>query len=490
MSAAGPERTNGARSVGVAEDERQRATTKVVLISVVAAIGGFLFGFDTSVINGAVDAVTEQFALSSALSGFAVSCALLGAAVGAWFAGRIADRFGRKAVMVIGGVLFAVSAVGSGFAFAVWDLILWRVVGGLGVGVASVIAPTYIAEVAPAYIRGRLGSLQQLAITVGIFAALLSDAFIANTAGGASETTWLGWEAWRWMFVVGVIPSLVWAFLALQIPESPRYLIAKGENHKAGEVLRSVLGNLSLEAVQRKVAEIRTSMHREDEPSLRDLRGPRFGLLPIVWVGILLSVFQQAVGINVIFYYSTTLWRAVGFDESQALTTSVITSVTNVVVTFIAIATVDRIGRKPLLTAGSIGMVVSLAVMAVAFSQATGSGEDISLPQPWGTIGVIAANLYVISFGATWGPVVWVLLGEMFPNKIRAAGLAVAAAAQWLANFAVSTTFPSLAGIGLQFAYGLYAVIALLSLVFVLKAVRETKGRELEEMDDDAPSRA
>ncbi|NAZ75776.1 sugar porter family MFS transporter [Kineococcus sp. T13] len=482
-----PEPTGSSPARG--EEDRQHATTKVVLISVVAAIGGFLFGFDTSVINGAVDAVTDQFALSPALSGFAVSCALLGAAVGAWFAGRLADRFGRKAVMVIGGVLFAVSAVGSGFAFAVWDLILWRVVGGLGVGVASVIAPTYIAEVAPAYIRGRLGSLQQLAITVGIFAALLSDAFIANTAGGAGETTWLGWEAWRWMFVVGVIPSLVWAFLALQIPESPRYLIAKGQTHKAGEVLRSVLGNLSVEAVQRKIADIRASMRREDEPSLRDLRGPRFGLLPIVWVGILLSVFQQAVGINVIFYYSTTLWRAVGFDESQALTTSVITSVTNVVVTFIAIATVDRIGRKPLLTAGSIGMVVSLAVMAVSFSQATGSGEDISLPQPWGTIGVIAANLYVISFGATWGPVVWVLLGEMFPNKIRAAGLAVAAAAQWLANFAVSTTFPSLAGIGLQFAYGLYAVIALLSLVFVLKAVRETKGRELEEMDDDAPAR-
>ena len=465
-------------------EEQQRATTKVVLISIVAAIGGFLFGFDTSVINGAVDAVTEQFAMSEALSGFAVSCALLGAAVGAWFAGRIADRFGRKAVMVTGGLLFAIGAVGSAFAFAVWDLIAWRVVGGLGVGVASVIAPTYIAEVAPAYIRGRLGSLQQLAITVGIFAALLSDAFIANTAGGAAETTWLGWEAWRWMFVVGVVPSLVWAFLALQVPESPRYLIAQGETQKATDVLREVLGHRSLEALQRKVAEIRNSMKREDEPSLRDLRGPRFGLLPVVWVGILLSVFQQAVGINVIFYYSTTLWKAVGFDESQALTTSVITSVTNVVVTFIAIATVDRIGRKPLLTIGSIGMVVSLAMMAVAFSQSVGSGDDVSLPAPWGVIGIVFANLYVISFGATWGPVVWVLLGEMFPNKIRAAGLAVAAAAQWLANFAISTSFPSLAKLGLQYAYGLYAVIALLSLVFVRRAVQETKGRELEEMDE------
>jgi SP family sugar:H+ symporter-like MFS transporter len=470
-------------------EEQQHATTKVVLISIVAAIGGFLFGFDTSVVNGAVDAVTEKFALSGWLSGFAVSCALLGAAVGAWFAGRIADRFGRKSVMVIGGVLFAVGAVGSAFAFAVWDLILWRVVGGLGVGVASVIAPTYIAEVAPAYLRGRLGSLQQLAITVGIFAALLSDAFIANTAGDASQTTWLGWEAWRWMFVVGVIPSAVWAFLALQVPESPRYLIAQGETQKATEVLREVLGNRSLEALQRKVAEIKNSMKREDDPSLRDLRGPRFGLLPIVWVGILLSVFQQAVGINVIFYYSTTLWKAVGFEESQALTTSVITSVTNVVVTFIAIATVDKIGRKPLLTIGSAGMFVSLAVMAVTFSQSVGSGENVSLPGHWGIVGIVAANVYVISFGATWGPVVWVLLGEMFPNKIRAAGLAVAAAAQWLANFAVSTSFPSLAKLGLQYAYGLYAVIALLSFVFVRRAVQETKGRELEDMDEAATAR-
>jgi SP family sugar:H+ symporter-like MFS transporter len=283
-----------------------------------------------------------------------------------------------------------------------------------------------------------------------------------------------------------VIPSAVWAFLALQVPESPRYLIAQGQTQKATEVLREVLGNRSLEALQRKVAEIKNSMKREDDPSLRDLRGPRFGLLPIVWVGILLSVFQQAVGINVIFYYSTTLWKAVGFEESQALTTSVITSVTNVVVTFIAIATVDKIGRKPLLTIGSAGMFVSLAVMAVTFSQSVGSGKDVSLPGHWGVIGIVAANIYVISFGATWGPVVWVLLGEMFPNKIRAAGLAVAAAAQWLANFAVSTSFPSLAKLGLQYAYGLYAVIALLSFVFVRRAVQETKGRELEDMDQAA----
>ncbi|NAZ80822.1 sugar porter family MFS transporter [Kineococcus sp. R8] len=470
-------------------DEQQRTTTKVVLISIVAAIGGFLFGFDTAVINGAVKAVTEEFRLGDFLSGFAVSCALLGAAVGAWFAGRLADRYGRKAVMIVGGGLFAISAVGSAFAFGVVDLILWRVVGGVGVGVASVIAPTYIAEVAPAHIRGRLASLQQLAITVGIFVALLSDAFIANTAGGASEEAWLGWDAWRWMFLAGVVPSVVWAFLALQVPESPRYLIAQGQTQKATDVLREVLGTKSLDALQRKVADIKQSMRREHDPSLRDLLGHRFGLLPIVWVGILLSVFQQAVGINVIFYYSTVLWQAVGFEESQAFTTSVITSVTNVVVTFIAIATVDRIGRKPLLLVGSAAMAVSLAVMAVSFAQATGGVENPSLPAPWGVIAVVAANAYVVAFGATWGPVVWVLLGEMFPNKIRAAALAVAASAQWLANFAISTSFPSLASAGLQFAYGLYATFAALSFVFVWRAVRETKGRELEDMGADTDVR-
>ncbi|HEX4101682.1 MAG TPA: sugar porter family MFS transporter, partial [Pseudonocardiaceae bacterium] len=450
----------------------------------VAAVGGFLFGFDTAVINGAVDAIQGAFNLSPGLTGFAVSCALLGSALGAWYAGRMADHIGRVRAMVVAAVLFAVSAVGAGLAFSVWSLIVWRFVGGLGVGMASVIAPAYIAEVAPAHIRGRLGSLQQLAIVSGIFVALLSDAFLANVAGGASQQLWFGLTAWRWMFLAGLVPALAYAVLALQIPESPRYLVAKGELVRAGEVLREVLGSRSIDAVQRKVQDIVVSLRREDQhaPRLSDLRGPRFGLLPIVWVGILLSIFQQFVGINVIFYYSTSLWRSVGFSESDSLTITVITSVTNVLVTLIAIAIVDKVGRKPMLLGGSLGMAVTLGTMAVCFSQSIGSGKDISLPQPWGTIALIAANLYVVSFGTTWGPVVWVLLGEMFPNWIRAVALAVAAAAQWLANFAITTTFPILSNAGLSFAYGLYAVFAALSFGFVLKAVKETKGRELEDM--------
>jgi SP family sugar:H+ symporter-like MFS transporter len=459
----------------------EHTTGKAILISVVAAIGGFLFGFDTAVINGAVNAIKDTFHLSSFALGFTVAIALLGSAVGAWFAGALADRWGRVKVMVLAACLFAAGSLGSGLAQAAWDLALWRFVGGVGVGVASVIAPAYIAEIAPAHLRGRLGSLQQLAIVSGIFVALLSDAFLAGLAGGAEKTLWLGQPAWRWMFLTMLVPAAVYGFLALQIPESPRWLVARGELARAGDVLRQVLG---ASRVSTKVAEIQGSLDREHQPSMRDIRGRALGLLPIVWVGILLSVFQQFVGINVIFYYSTTLWRSVGFTESRALTITVITSVTNVVVTLVAISLIDRIGRRPLLLIGSAGMAVTLGMMAVCFTHAIGSGSNVSLPSPWGTIALISANLYVVFFGVSWGPVVWVLLGEMFTNQIRAAALAVAAAAQWLANFAVSTTFPGLANVGLTFAYGLYAAFALLSLFFVIRFVRETKGRELESMDN------
>jgi MFS transporter, SP family, sugar:H+ symporter len=472
------------RSGGASPAGGEKTTGKVIAIAVVAAVGGFLFGFDSSVVNGAVDALADQFSIGALLKGFTVSCALLGAAVGAWFAGPLADKFGRTRVMVIAAAIFAVSAVGSGLAFAVWDLILWRAVGGVGIGAASVIAPAYIAEVSPAAIRGRLGSLQQFAITVGILSALVSNALLAGAADGAAGDFWLGLPAWRWMFLVGVVPAVVWAGLALAVPESPRYLVAKGRQDEAGRVLASIQGLKDRGLVKRRIAEIAKHLAAEREPSLRDLRGPRLGLKPIVWVGILLSVFQQAVGINVIFYYSTSLWSSVGFDEQQSGLFSVITAVTNVLVTLVAIALVDKVGRRPMLLAGSLGMTVSLGAMALAFTQGTADGQDLALPAPWGPVALVAANLFIVSFGITWGPVVWVLLGEMFPGRIRAAALSVAAAAQWIANFVISTTFPPLAEVGLPLAYGLYTVLALLSFFFVLKAVPETKGRELEDMDD------
>ena len=471
-------------SVDAMNGGEQHATIRVLLISAAAALGGFLFGFDTAVINGAVDAVRAGFGLSAGAIGFAVSCALLGSALGAWYAGPLADRFGRVHTMRVAAALLAVSALGSGLVHGVWDLVLWRVVGGIGVGVASVIAPTYIAEVSPAHVRGRLGSLQQLAIVLGIFGALLSDAWLAGAAGGATGTLWLGLEAWRWMFLVAVVPALVYGALVFGVPESPRHLVARGRLDEARAVLRQVLDLRSEPALDGKLADIRQSLRTEVRPRLRDLRGARAGLLPVVWIGILLSVFQQFVGINVIFYYSSTLWHSVGFSEADAFSITVATSVVNVLVTLVAIALVDRVGRKPLLAVGSAGMTVTLALMAWCFAHATGSGAELTLPGSWGPIALVAANAYVVFFGLSWGPMVWVLLGEMFPNRIRAIGLAVAAAAQWLANFAITATFPTLAEAGLPLAYGLYAAFALMSLVFVVRAVRETKGMELEAMPD------
>ncbi|MBO3724049.1 sugar porter family MFS transporter [Actinomyces bowdenii] len=459
-----------------------RLNARVIGICIAAALGGFLFGFDTAVINGAVDALAGEFTLSSALKGFSVSSALIGCALGAWFAGPVANRMGRVPVMLIAAVLFILSALGSGLAWGVADFIVWRVIGGLGVGAASVIAPAYIAEVSPASVRGRLGSLQQLAIVVGIFSALLADAMFAGFAGGAAGTLWWGMSAWRWMFMAEAIPALLYGLFAFRLPESPRFLVARGDYDKASQVLYDFTGIVN---VNLKIEEIRSTIDSEKRESLSDLRGPAMGLKPIVWVGIALSVFQQFVGINVIFYYSTTLWRTIGFQESDALTITVITSVTNIVVTIVAILLVDRVGRRPMLLVGSVVMTASLGLMALAFSFAQiSAGGEVTLGAPWAPIALVAANLFVVAFGATWGPLVWVLLGEMFPNRIRAGALAVAAAAQWVANFFISTTFPIFSDIGLTFAYGFYAVCALLSFLFVLRTVPETKGKELEDMED------
>ena len=452
----------------------------VIRLSLTAALGGFLFGYDSAVINGAVTAIQEQFSATAAALGFTVSSALLGAAAGAFFAGRVADRWGRLRAMWVAAVVFLISAVGSGLASSLWMIVVFRVIGGVGVGVASVIAPTYIAEIAPARIRGKLGSLQQLAIVTGIFLALLVDYVLAEAAGGSEKDLWLGLEAWRWMFLAMVVPAVLYGGLALTIPESPRYLVAKGRLDEASSVLRRVLGNIDLDA---KVAQIKETLQRETRPGMRDLRGPKLGLLGIVWVGIGLSVFQQFVGINVIFYYSSVLWQAAGYNESDALIITVITSVVNVVTTLVAIASIDRFGRKPLLIVGSIGMAVTLGTLAVVFGTATlDKAGDPVLHGVAAPIALVAANLFVFAFGMSWGPVVWVLLGESFPNRIRAAALSLAAAAQWVANWVISTSFPPLKDAGLGLAYGLYTTFAVLSLLFVLKFVRETKGVELEEM--------
>ncbi|MGO2032053.1 sugar porter family MFS transporter [Glutamicibacter sp. BW77] len=458
-----------------------KISARLIFIALGAALGGFVFGYDSSIVNGTVDAVEHEFGLNAVTIGFTVSCALLGAAIGAWIAGMVSERVGRVRTMVIASAMLLVSALGCGLCFSEVDLIVWRIVGGIGVGFASVIAPAYIAEVSPAQHRGRLGSMQQMAIVLGIFVAFLVSALLVFVMGSADAIGWFGLAAWRWMYLSLAIPAIIYGVLALRLPESPRYLVERGRYVEAATVLTRDMGMVPGAATEAKIEEIRNTVHVERRQVFKDLLG-RFGFHPLVWVGILLSVFQQFVGINVIFYYSTTLWKSVGFAESDSFTISLITSITNVVATIVAVLLIDVLGRKLLLMIGSTIMTLSLGMMAVSFAQSVTIDGAVSLPGNWGIVALVSANLFVVGFGATWGPAVWVLLGEIFPNSIRALALGVAASAQWIANFAVSTTFPSLAETGLALAYGIYAFFALLSLIFVIFMVRETKGRQLEEM--------
>ncbi|MCB5910774.1 sugar porter family MFS transporter [Streptomyces pinistramenti] len=449
----------------------------VIFITAAAAMGGFLFGYDSSVINGAVEAIRGRYEVGSAILAQVIAIALIGCAIGAATAGRIADRIGRIRVMQIAAVLFIISAVGSALPFALWDLAMWRVLGGIAIGMASVIGPAYIAEVSPPAYRGRLGSFQQAAIVVGIAISQLVNWGILNLADGNQRGKLAGFEAWQWMLGVMVVPALVYGLLSFVIPESPRFLISVGKVAKAKKVLADVEGEaVDLDA---RVAEIEEAMHREHKSKFTDLFGGRRGFLPIVWVGIGLSVFQQLVGINVAFYYSSTLWQSVGIDPSSSFFYSFTTSIINIIGTVIAMIFVDRIGRRPLALIGSAGMAVALALEAWAFSAKTAAG---TLPSTEGTVALIAAHGFVLFFALSWGVVVWVFLGEMFPNRIRAAALGVAASAQWIANWAITASFPSLSDWNLSGTYVIYMFFALLSIPFVLKFVKETKGKALEEM--------
>ena len=463
------------------DSENNHNLAYIIFISSVAAIGGFLFGFDSGVINGTVGALSNAFNADDVATGFNVASVLLGCAAGALFAGPMADKVGRRKMMIATAIVFAVSAFGSGIADSSTAFIFYRLLGGLGIGAASVLAPAYISEVAPAHIRGRLATLQQLAIVLGLFAAFLSNYLIASVAGGAEQVLMLDITAWRWMFWVELIPALLFLLGVLFIPESPRYLVAQGELARAEAVFDKTIGG----DVKAQVNDVKVSLHGDAKPQIRDIfiDGSK-SIHPIIWVGIGLSVFQQFVGINVVFYYGAELWQAAGFDESQSLLINVIAGTTNIVATVIAIMLVDKIGRKPLLLIGSTGMCVSLFALAFIFGNADiDSAGKLQLTDNMGTLALIMANAFVVFFGISWGPVVWVLLGEMFNNRIRAAALAVAASAQWVANFLITMTFPMmLTGIGLAGAYGFYAVSALVSAIFVFYYVKETKGKSLEAM--------
>jgi SP family sugar:H+ symporter-like MFS transporter len=445
----------------------------------VAAVGGFLFGFDSGVINGAVDALAGAFGTGAAGTGFAVASVLLGCAVGAFVAGTLADFLGRRPTMLVNAVLFLVSAFAVGAAGSAGAFVAGRILGGVAIGAASVLAPMYISEVAPAHLRGRLSSLQQLAIVLGLFSAFLSNYLIARAAGGPAEAFWLGAPAWRWMFWMEAVPAAVLLVGVLLVPESPRYLVANGKREHAVRVFARIGGDP--EALVRQVQE---SLKGEHRPRLSDLIDRSGRVAPVVWVGVGLAAFQQFVGINVVFYYGEVLWKAAGASEQHALQINLLTGFVNILATLPAITLIDRVGRKPLLLAGSIGMALTLGALALLFVRAEmGPDGKPVLAHTEAVVSLVAANLYVLAFGVSWGPVMWVLLGEMFPNRLRGTALAVSGATNWVANFAVTLTFPALLrGAGLGGAYGAYAVAALISLIFVWTAVRETRGKTLEQM--------
>ena len=458
------------------------ALMQISLISCVAAIGGFLFGFDSGVINGTVSALKQAFHSDAAVAGFNVASMLLGCAVGAFVAGNLADKFGRKSVMIVTAVLFTIAAWGSGIAHSSQEFVIYRLLGGLAIGAASVICPAYISEIAPAAIRGRLASLQQLAIVLGLFVAFLSNYLIAQAAHGSTGIFWLGFEGWQWMFWVGMVPAVVFFVSLMIVPESPRYLVAAGKLDAA----RLVLARLSHpDDADAKVSEIQQTLLADHTPRMSDLYDrTRQRIYPILWSGIGLAVLQQFVGINVVFYYGEVLWKAAGFTEADALQQNVISGAVNIVATVLAIVLIDRIGRKLLLLWGSIGMAVTLGALAYIFGTAPMAGGALQLGGTTGLIALLFANAYVFFFCVSWGPVMWVMLGEMFQNKFRGAALAVSGFAQWIANFAVTFTFPKLLlSFGLGTAYGVYTFFAIVSIVFVLKVVEETKGKTLEEME-------
>jgi sugar porter (SP) family MFS transporter len=432
----------------------------ILLISLVAAIGGLLFGFDTAVISGAIGFMETEFALSAAMKGWVASCTLIGCMMGAALAGVSSDRFGRKKVLLFSAVAFSATALICAVARNATDLVIGRMIGGVGIGVASMLSPMYIAEVAPARVRGRLVSLQQLAICTGILGAYFSNAFIL-------QLNLTDAQKWRWMFGAGVFPAAIFLVLLFVVPESPRWLFKRGQAERARAILARISSAREADA---EIEEIRTTTSIETA-GLSGLLEPR--LRPALFCGAILAIFQQITGINAVLYYAPEIFKAAGAESSRAFNDSVWVGVFFLVFTFVAIGVIDKIGRKPLIIGGTIAMGLSLIVLALAFSM-----KVTGLP-------LLAVILfYVSSFAASQGPVVWVIMSEIFPNRIRGVAMSVATVLLWGACYVVSQTFPMLVdAAGSVLTFCIYAVMCAASVILTLRFVPETKGRSLEEIE-------
>lgn len=458
--------------------------THLYFISLVATLGGFLFGYDTAVISGGISSLESFFirpygfteTVANTLLGIMVSGALLGCVIGSALGGYCSQRFGRKRGLLLAAVLFTISGVGSaipelGFAALgtgdhrfLPQFIFYRVIGGVGVGLASVLSPMYIAEISPSSMRGRLVSWNQLAIVTGILVVYFVNYYIA----GQGNAAWNINYGWRWMFASSAVPAVLFAVCLLFVPESPRWLVMKGYEQKAEGIMR----RLNLGSIHEELASIRRSVNE------KAVKGLKLGAK--VWIaGILLSAFQQLVGIQVMLYYAPEIFKNMGSGSGSAMLQTILVGATNFLFTLVAIYTVDKDGRKPLLLLGSGLMAFFMCILAICF-----------YTHALGWIALICVLGFVASFAFSWGPVTWVLLSEMFPNAVRSKIMSVAVAVQWVTNYLVSSTFPLLdkntvlvETFNHAFSFGLFGIMALLSGIFVYKMLPETKGKSLEEME-------
>jgi len=445
------------------------------LVCLVAALGGFLFGFDTAVISGTVSLVKHDFGLDAVNEGWFVSCALLGCIIGVACSGKLSDKYGRKIILILSAVLFLASALGCMLSDSFTTLILFRLIGGLGIGVASMVSPLYISEFSPSRYRGMMVSLYQLALTIGIVLAYFSNAYLVNHAAAGSfdsESTKkiFSTEVWRAMLGLGALPAGIFLISLFLVPESPRWLLLNGAKAKATAILIKIDGAV---AASKEVADFETSQHNEQSTSLKELFTPVYR--KALWIGLLLPFLSQVCGINAVIYYGPKILEQAGFTLNNALGGQVTIGLVNVVFTFVAIFTIDKWGRKPLLYAGIGGAVVSLLIIGALFALGITQG-------PWILIFILS---FIACFAFSFGPVCWVVVGEIFPNAIRGKAMALATLSLWVGNFLVGQLTPvMLEGLGSSFTFWVFALCCSPALWITWKLIPETKGKSLEMIED------
>jgi SP family arabinose:H+ symporter-like MFS transporter len=454
-------------------DLAKKSKTYLYLVCLVTALGGFLFGFDTAVISGTVSLVKHDFNLDAFHEGWFVSCALLGCIVGVSFSGKLSDQYGRKIVLILSAILFLASAIGCMFSDSFTVLVVFRLIGGLGIGVASMVSPLYISEFSPSRFRGMMVSLYQLALTVGIVLAYFSNAYLANHTndlfGGALTTKIFSQEVWRAMLGLGALPAGIFLVCLFLVPESPRWLMVKGQEQKARDILIKIDG---ANAAREEIKAFHEAQNDQDSGSLRELFTPVYRRA--LWIGLLLPFLSQICGINAVIYYGPRILEQAGFTLNNALGGQVTIGLVNVVFTFVAIFTIDKWGRKPLLLLGIGGAVISLLIIGALFYLGITSG-------PWILIFILA---FIGCFAFSFGPVCWVVVSEIFPNSIRGKAMALATLSLWIGNFLVGQLTPlMLEGLGSSWTFWIFALCCSPALWITWKLIPETKGRSLENIE-------